>query len=95
MKKKTIVKPKRPTSRSTAKPRSTSSAANEAAQVRELAWTGQHAKAIELATQLLASFGKSGRPRGAAPMSMELLDLRAESRGDPHGKVQSQKRFCG
>jgi GAF domain-containing protein/CheY-like chemotaxis protein len=47
------------------------------AQVRELVWTGQHAQAIELATQALAEIGTGGSP--SVPTQMELLDLRAES----------------
>jgi PAS domain S-box-containing protein len=42
-------------------------------RVRDLAWTGQHAKAIELATQALAA--QKIKP----PVQMDLLDLRAES----------------
>ena len=41
-------------------------------QVRELAWTGQHAKAIELASQSMSKFNFD-------PRQMDLLDLRAES----------------
>jgi len=52
------------------------------ARVGELAWTGQHARAIELATQALAAQalavpGTGGSP--PAPTQMDLLDLRAES----------------
>ncbi len=43
------------------------------ARVRELVWTGQHARAIELATQALAV--QKIKPAG----QMDLLDLRAES----------------
>jgi len=43
------------------------------AHVRELAWTGQHARAIELATQALAAH------KIKPPDHMDLLDLRAES----------------
>src|SRR6266487_1742722 len=42
-------------------------------QVRQLAWTGQHAKAIELATQELSS--SDLKP----DIQMDLLDLRAQS----------------
>jgi GAF domain-containing protein/CheY-like chemotaxis protein/tetratricopeptide (TPR) repeat protein len=42
-------------------------------RVRELAWAGQHAKAIELATETLS---RSGLKPG---IQMDLLDLRAES----------------
>jgi GAF domain-containing protein/CheY-like chemotaxis protein/tetratricopeptide (TPR) repeat protein len=42
-------------------------------RIRDLAWTGQHEQAIELATQTLA--GKKVNPK----VQMELLDLRAES----------------
>jgi GAF domain-containing protein/CheY-like chemotaxis protein/tetratricopeptide (TPR) repeat protein len=47
------------------------------ARVRELAWTGQHAQAIELASQELAAPGTGGSP--SASTRMDLLDLRAES----------------
>src|SRR5262245_29873023 len=43
-------------------------------QVRALAWAGQHAQAIELASHVL---GRGGQL--SAPMMMDLLDLRAES----------------
>ncbi|HLF74543.1 MAG TPA: GAF domain-containing protein [Anaerolineales bacterium] len=43
------------------------------ARVRELAWTGQHAKAIELATEELS------RPDRQSDLRMDLLDLRATS----------------
>src|SRR5688500_8649707 len=43
------------------------------AQVRQLAWAGQHAKAIELATETLNRSGL--KPE----IQMDLLDLRAES----------------
>ena len=46
-----------------------------ARQVGDLAWAGQHAKAIELATRLLAA------PRLSTAEQLELLDLRAESFG--------------
>src|SRR6266851_5555308 len=39
----------------------------------ELAWAGQHAQAIELATEALAAIGLSTQSR------LDLLDLRAES----------------
>jgi len=42
-------------------------------QVRELAWTGQHASAIDLATQTLST------PKLKPAKQMDLLDLRAES----------------
>ncbi|HEX8739008.1 MAG TPA: GAF domain-containing protein [Casimicrobiaceae bacterium] len=42
-------------------------------QVADLAWAGQHAKAIELATTALAA------PRLLAARKIELLDLRSES----------------
>ena len=42
-------------------------------RVRDLAWTGQHAVAIDLATQALAA------PAIALGAQMDLLDLRAES----------------
>ncbi|HLA08539.1 MAG TPA: hypothetical protein VJ022_13915, partial [Anaerolineales bacterium] len=42
-------------------------------QVRELAWTGQHAQAIDIATQELSKAHYQSAPR------MDLLDLRAES----------------
>jgi tetratricopeptide (TPR) repeat protein len=44
-------------------------------QVRQLAWTGQHAKTIELATQELRRDSIYGVPT----VMMDLLDLRAES----------------
>ncbi|MGZ9165728.1 MAG: hypothetical protein ACXW4U_11185, partial [Anaerolineales bacterium] len=47
--------------------------ADSIARVRNLAWTGQHAQAIELATQALA-YSKI-KPTE----QMDLLDLRAES----------------
>src|SRR5215217_2970138 len=43
-------------------------------RIRELAWTGQHAQAIELATQALDMADYQSAPR-----QMDLLDLRAES----------------
>ena len=42
-------------------------------QVRQLAWTGQHAKAIDLATETLSP------PKIKHSEQMDLLDLRAES----------------
>ena len=42
-------------------------------RVQELAWTGQHAQAIELATQTLNMSGLK------PDLQMDLLDLRAES----------------
>ncbi|HMU95141.1 MAG TPA: hypothetical protein PKE43_19225, partial [Anaerolineales bacterium] len=45
--------------------------------IRGLAWTGQHAAAIDSATQALATLGR-GDSR-VAPTVMSLLDLRAES----------------
>ncbi|MGZ9220926.1 MAG: GAF domain-containing protein, partial [Anaerolineales bacterium] len=42
-------------------------------QVRQLAWMGQHAKAIELATEALSRSGLKSE------IQMDLLDLRAES----------------
>src|SRR5512143_1476805 len=49
------------------------SALQSSAAVRERAWAGNHAKAIELATQALAA------PRIKPAERMLLLDLRAES----------------
>ncbi|HUG33263.1 MAG TPA: hypothetical protein VMJ90_00735, partial [Anaerolineales bacterium] len=46
-------------------------------QVRQLAWTGHHAKAIDLAAQALSDAGRVGSR--TAPTKMDLLDLRAES----------------
>ncbi|HNO94798.1 MAG TPA: hypothetical protein PKJ84_11540, partial [Anaerolineales bacterium] len=46
-------------------------------QIRQLAWTGQHAAAIDSATGALTTLGK-GDSR-VAPTQMSLLDLRAES----------------
>ena len=46
-------------------------------QARDLAWAGQHAKAIELCTQALDAIGV-GNSR-TAQIQMDLLDLRAES----------------
>ena len=43
------------------------------AKIRELAWTGQHTQAIELASETL---GRGDRPVAS---TMDLLDLRAES----------------
>src|SRR5215207_5406383 len=43
-------------------------------RVRELAWTGQHAQAIDLASQELSKADWQSAPR-----QMDLLDLRAES----------------
>ncbi len=53
-------------------------------RVRDLAWTGQHAAAIDSATQALEKVGarspRTGKGRGnRAPMQMSLLDLRSES----------------
>ena len=45
-----------------------------ARQVGDLAWAGQHEKAVELATAALSA------PRSSAALRLELLDLRAESR---------------
>ena len=45
-------------------------------RVRELAWTGQHAAAIDSAAQELSRLPKSLRLRKS---EMDLLDLRAES----------------
>jgi len=45
-------------------------------QVRQLAWTGQHDKAIDLATQALSPVGAE---QCSAPTQMDLLDLRSES----------------
>jgi len=45
------------------------------ARVRELAWTGQHAHAIELASQSMSDWQSDLRPAE----QMDLLDLRAES----------------
>src|SRR6185369_10105726 len=42
-------------------------------QLRELAWTGQHAPAINLATQALST------PKIKPAVQMDLLDLRVES----------------
>ena len=47
------------------------------ARVHALAWTGQHAQAIELASQELAVPKTGGTP--SAQRQMHLLDLRAES----------------
>jgi K+-sensing histidine kinase KdpD/tetratricopeptide (TPR) repeat protein len=46
-------------------------------RIRQLAWTGQHAAAIDSATQALAQ--RVGAERRSAPTQMSLLDLRAES----------------
>ncbi|MFN8411421.1 MAG: hypothetical protein U0Z26_03435 [Anaerolineales bacterium] len=46
--------------------------------MRELAWTGQHAAAIDLATEALTTLGRGGS-RPAPTVTMDLLDLRAES----------------
>jgi len=46
-------------------------------KARDLAWKGQHAKAIEICTQALDAMG-NGNSR-TAQSQMELLDLRAES----------------
>jgi len=55
-------------------PRAASSATTAPAQqVGDLAWAGQHAKSIELATSTLARSGLSAGTR------LDLLDLRAES----------------
>jgi hypothetical protein len=51
---------------------------NTVEQVRQLAWTGQHAAAIDSATGALSASGKGGRP-SAPTVTMSLLDLRAES----------------
>ena len=47
------------------------------AQARELAWMGQHAKAIEICTQALDAVGKSNSR--TAQLQLDLLDRRAES----------------
>jgi hypothetical protein len=47
--------------------------ASTAERVSDLAWTGQHAQTIELATAALAAPGSSVGSR------LDLLDLRAES----------------
>ncbi|HND94099.1 MAG TPA: hypothetical protein PLI75_20115, partial [Anaerolineales bacterium] len=53
-------------------------------RIRQLAWTGQHAAAIDSATEALENVGagspRPGKGRGnRAPTMMSLLDLRAES----------------
>ncbi|HZI83545.1 MAG TPA: GAF domain-containing protein, partial [Casimicrobiaceae bacterium] len=48
-----------------------------ASRIRELAWTGQHARAVEQSTQALLTID-GGKPP-TADAQMELLDLRAES----------------
>jgi GAF domain-containing protein/CheY-like chemotaxis protein len=53
--------------------RSTNESQNIVELVRELAWEGKHAQAIELATQALS------RPKIKPAEQMDLLDLRAES----------------
>ena len=47
-------------------------------RVRELAWTGQHTQAIELATQALGM-----ADHRSAIREMDLLDLRVESLSRP------------
>src|SRR5215472_3267301 len=52
-------------------------ASSAAASIRDLAWSGQHERAIEACTQALATLvDGSAMP---IPTQMELLDLRAES----------------
>ncbi len=53
--------------------RKTTDHAQVVEQVRQLAWTGQHTKAIELASQALSA------PKNKPAEQMDLLDLRAES----------------
>src|SRR5215216_707920 len=54
-------------------PRTMDNAQTIVEQVHQLAWTGQHAQAVDLASQALSSSGlKPG-------IQMDLLDLRAES----------------
>src|ERR1043166_3058275 len=47
------------------------------ASIRELAWTGQHARAVEQCTRALETI-VSGKPLPVAAQ-MDLLDLRSES----------------
>ena len=54
-------------------PTPTSTLAATLAAVHDLAWTGQHAQAIDLACQALAA------PKLKPAAQMDLLDLRAES----------------
>jgi len=51
------------------------------ATVRQLAWAGQHAQAIELATQELMRLPSPPKTRKSETQQMDLLDLRAESYG--------------
>ena len=64
---------KKPASVTPAQPKTTESVA----RVHSLAWSGQHAQAIELATQALTVPGTGGSR--SVPTQMDLLDLRAES----------------
>src|SRR6266568_4725844 len=65
-------KPRRKRAQRSAPPRA-GKPAPTAERVRDLAWAGQHAQAIELATEALAAIGLSTQSR------LDLLDLRAES----------------
>src|SRR5256885_4180924 len=65
-------KPRRKRAQRSAPPRA-GKPAPTAERVRDLAWAGQHAQAIELATAALLATGLSVRSR------LDLLDLRAES----------------
>ena len=60
-------------SRGGSRQRSTNESQNIVELVRELAWEGKHAQAIELATQALS------QPKIKPAEQMDLLDLRAES----------------
>jgi GAF domain-containing protein len=52
---------------------------NSIARARELAWTGQHAGAIQFTSQVLGALDRAGSMQAAAQWSMDLLDIRAES----------------
>ena len=54
-----------------------SKALDAVAEIRELAWTGQHARAIDQCTRALATT-PGGKPL-ALDSQLDLLDLRAES----------------
>ena len=70
-------------------PKKTESTEELLKRLRELAWTGQHARVIDLATQALSEFGKGGSPSAptmkgsgggrTTQAQMDLLDLSAES----------------
>ncbi|HUH94736.1 MAG TPA: GAF domain-containing protein [Casimicrobiaceae bacterium] len=65
------------TSKTTSKQKAIDPRSEMFAAIRELAWTGQHARAVEECARALLTLD-GGKPLPAA-VQMELLDLRAES----------------